>query len=1685
MKKKIFVYMLTLCLIVACSFALTACSDKHSISITQNDYFEISTSVSTAKSDEKVTISYTKKENFVEKPGYEVKLMVQTNDQKTIVVNYDESGNYYFIMPDCDVSINAEYLPIQYTITYDLNGGENNANNPTTYTVDSNDIIISQPTYTNYYFSGWTINDGSQIVRDYTIPSGTTGNIILKANWKEIVGVYSYSTTYTYSGEELSVNASNFVGSNMTQFVEISGDTKATNAGTYNVTLSLKDKENYCWEDGTTEAKTATWEIVKAKFTVTRPSYKRYSGEEISVTSEDFTGSRLAELVDLTGTTSATNAGTYNVTLSLKDKANTTWEDGTTEDKITTWEIEKRIIELQNRKYEIYSGEEISVTNNNFVVYSRYANLVDLTGTTSATNVGTYNVTLSLKDKANTTWEDGTTEDKTTTWEIVKRRIEIKNKYSRKTTYSGDEIFAYDLVLYSSDVDFVDITGTVSATNAGVYEITLSLKDKENTIWSDKTTEDKTATWEIKSYKITLKKPYYAYAPYHYSTEYSSTDYRGNEQSIKPNYFVDSEDIKFIDITGTTSATNAGIYNITLALKDKLNYRWNDGTTEDKTAQWRITPIKVSIDLPVTKEYTGSSIRVGNFDFADYKNYHFFNCYSYDSSLVGTHYATLSLKDKENTTWDDGTTDDITVPWSIIPARVSLDTPVTKNYTGNVITVTPADFVYLKKYSDLFTISGTTSATELGTYNVTLSLKNKESATWEDGTTEDKTAQWCIAPAKISFRTRVDKEYTSDVITITPADFGGRSDLFTISGTTSATDAGTYNVTLSLIDKEKTTWEDGTTEDKTAQWRIVPAEVSLNTPVAKEYTGDIITITPADFSQKYSNLFTISGTTYATDVGTYNVTLSLIDKKNRTWKDGTTDDKTVQWRIVLAKVSINALDKEYTGDVITITPADFNQKYSDLFTISGTTSATEVGSYFVTISLKDKENTTWYNGNTNERTVRWDIVPVKVSVDLHIAKEYTGDKITITDADLADLENSNLFTVWTTSSATKVGTYTATLSLKNRINYCWEDGTTWDKTIQWSIVPAKVSVNLPAHKEYTGDIITITPADFADLENSNLFTISGTTSATDAGTYEVTLSLKDKVNYCWKGGNSDDITASWNILKCVSVNQPAHKEYTGDVITITPADFADLENNNLFTISGGTASATNVGTYNVTLSLKDKANYRWKDGTTEDKNVTWEIGKKSIHYLLDYKFGKYSGKELSVTSEYFTGSSLAELVDVTGTTNATYPGVYNVTLSLKDKVNYCWEDGTTEDKNATWEIQKRIIYLQSYKWETYSGEELSAYNVVVADSHAVDFVNITGSASATNVGVYEITLSLKDKENTIWSDGTTEDKNATWEIKKRKIATLDQFETIYTGDEVVLKNTYFIANINDSKFITLLGTTKATEVGTYDVILSLIDKANTTWEDGTTEDKTISWEIKTPSEVTLKNEKTEKVYTGSEISVTSKDFVKFSPIAVEISGTTSATNVGTYNVTLSLKDKANTTWEDGTTDDKTVTWEIVKAKLTVTRYTPLYTGEEKIVTSVNLIAEDEYADFVTVSGQTSATEPGAYTVTLSLNDKINMTWSDGTTDDKTVKWKIQRLDWKNNVAVSAFVKKIYTGEEITVTSADFILAEEYADYITISGQTSGTEKGTYTVTISLADKENMTWDDDTTEDKTVQWVIAD
>ena len=70
-----------------------------------------------------------------------------------------------------------------YTITYYLNGGVNNSNNPITYTM-SDEIVLYNPTKEHYNFVDWYTNryldDGYDI---WVIPAGSYGNIDLYAKW--------------------------------------------------------------------------------------------------------------------------------------------------------------------------------------------------------------------------------------------------------------------------------------------------------------------------------------------------------------------------------------------------------------------------------------------------------------------------------------------------------------------------------------------------------------------------------------------------------------------------------------------------------------------------------------------------------------------------------------------------------------------------------------------------------------------------------------------------------------------------------------------------------------------------------------------------------------------------------------------------------------------------------------------------------------------------------------------------------------------------------------------------------------------------------------------------------------------------------------------------------------------------------------------------------------------------------------------------------------------------------------------------------------------------------------------------------------------------------------------------------------------------------------------------------------
>ncbi|MGN0743745.1 MAG: InlB B-repeat-containing protein, partial [Christensenellales bacterium] len=93
----------------------------------------------------------------------------------------------------CDINLVAEWTAVEYTISYDLNGGTCEDTLVTKYTVESEDIILPTLSKDGYIFAGWYDGD----VKVEKIASGSHGDIALLAKWASA----TYSVTYVCDGE--------------------------------------------------------------------------------------------------------------------------------------------------------------------------------------------------------------------------------------------------------------------------------------------------------------------------------------------------------------------------------------------------------------------------------------------------------------------------------------------------------------------------------------------------------------------------------------------------------------------------------------------------------------------------------------------------------------------------------------------------------------------------------------------------------------------------------------------------------------------------------------------------------------------------------------------------------------------------------------------------------------------------------------------------------------------------------------------------------------------------------------------------------------------------------------------------------------------------------------------------------------------------------------------------------------------------------------------------------------------------------------------------------------------------------------------------------------------------------------------------------------------------------------------
>ena len=129
-----------------------------------------------------------------------------------------------FTMGSSNVTISASWNVINYTITYNLNGGS--GNNPASYNIDTTTFTLTNPTKTGYTFNGWTGSNGSSPQTSVTISKGSQGDKTYTANWT----AKSYTITYNCNGG--------------------SGST-ASSSHTYDVAKNLSSNGCYKITDGT------------------------------------------------------------------------------------------------------------------------------------------------------------------------------------------------------------------------------------------------------------------------------------------------------------------------------------------------------------------------------------------------------------------------------------------------------------------------------------------------------------------------------------------------------------------------------------------------------------------------------------------------------------------------------------------------------------------------------------------------------------------------------------------------------------------------------------------------------------------------------------------------------------------------------------------------------------------------------------------------------------------------------------------------------------------------------------------------------------------------------------------------------------------------------------------------------------------------------------------------------------------------------------------------------------------------------------------------------------------------------------------------------------------------------------------------------------------------------------------
>lgn len=396
---------------------------------------------------------------------------------------------------------------------------------------------------------------------------------------------------------------------------------------------------------------------------------------------------------------------------------------------------------------------------------------------------------------------------------------------------------------------------------------------------------------------------------------------------------------------------------------------------------------------------------------------------------------------------------------------------------------------------------------------------------------------------------------------------------------------------------------------------------------------------------------------------------------------------------------------------------------------------------------------------------------------------------------------------------------------------------------------------------YTGEVIE---PEFKDY-SPNILLISGDTGGIEIGNYTAFFDILDKSNYEWASDvvinrkNDGKTAVGWEItysLKTARIPyQSNHLIYNGE----SQSPFFRNYDQNLMTMIGGTPSRISAGQYVVVFRLKD--NCVWSDGTTEEKHVVWEIHKKEIPtpYIKtsSAEGGMYyyeiEGKRYPVWGNY-----TPEIIAMSGDMYDIDNSWHITNFDLIDPADYIWKTvNNSETYTIRWKLSEpydpshipgsddKKVHIPRQRQIPYE-DGTTKYPVWDRfDNNAI--IKLGGIWESANAGIYHVVLELRD--GYVWVDGTYEIKTVDWRILGIGEEQPPPYDLIPVHIPVQINIPYYDGLVKQPEWdewdkfgIDIVkGNLYGMPAGTY--YLTLRPQTGYMWEDGTIEDKVVTWVI--------------------------------------------------------------------------------------------------------------------------------------------------------------------------------------------------------------------------------------------------